>query len=264
MENFVVKLTCNMVELYIKDLRDLLIPPGTQAEPIIPKEDPATKRVVLKNCSTVEIESIEQCEAIFGEGLKRRMVRKTNMNDESSRSHLIFSIMIDTTNTNTNVRNIGKLTFCDLAGSEKSSKTGTTKQGQEEANAINMSLSALGSVITALSTGGAHVPYRDHPLTMVLRDSLGGTAKTLMFVNASPSIYNEAETKNSLEYATRVKKIKNSVTKNTQNKETLKLKQVVSDLSEQMDQMSKLLLNSDQAEAWKALEQQFVNQLDGQ
>ena len=206
-----VKLSCTMTELYLKDLRDLLLPPGQTADPIIVKEDPATKRVVLKNCSVVEIESIEQAEAIFSEGLKRRMVRKTNMNDESSRSHLIFSIMIDTTNTNTNVRNIGKLTFCDLAGSEKSSKTGTTKQGQEEANAINMSLSALGSVITALSTGGAHVPYRDHPLTMVLRDSLGGTAKTLMFVNASPSIYNEAETKNSLEYATRVKKIKNSV-----------------------------------------------------
>jgi len=62
MENFVVKLSCTMTELYIKDLRDLLIPPGTQAEPIIPKEDPATKRVVLKNCSVIEIESIEQAE----------------------------------------------------------------------------------------------------------------------------------------------------------------------------------------------------------
>ena len=126
-----------------------------------------------------------------------------------------------------------------------------------------MSLSALGSVITALSTGLAHIPYRDHPLTMVLKDSLGGTAKTLMFVNASPSIYNEAETKNSLEYATRVKKIKNSVTKNTQNKETLKLKQVITDQSDQMDQMAKLLINSDQSEAWAKLQEEFIKQLDG-
>ena len=62
MENFVVKLTCTMTELYLKELRDLLIPPGTQKEAIIVKEDPATKRVVLKNCSVVEIESIEQAE----------------------------------------------------------------------------------------------------------------------------------------------------------------------------------------------------------
>lgn len=247
-------LSCQMTELYIKELRDLLLPPGQTAEPIVIKEDPATKRVILKNCTTVEIKDIEQCENIFNNGLKGRKVRKTNMNDESSRSHLIFSILIDTTNMNTNVRNIGKLTFVDLAGSEKSSKTGTTKQGQEEANAINMSLSSLGSVITALATGNAHVPYRDYPLTMVLRDSLGGTAKTLMFVNASPSIYNESETKNSLEYATRVKKIKNSVTKNTQNKETLKLKTVIGDLSDQMTQMGQLLMESDQADAWKALE----------
>lgn len=261
MDNFVVKLSCNMTELYLKDLRDLLLTPGEHGEPIVVKEDPATKRVILKNAKVVEINSIAEAEAIFNDGLSRRKVRKTNMNDESSRSHLIFSIIIDTTNTNTNVRNIGKLTFCDLAGSEKSSKTGTTKQGQEEANAINMSLSSLGSVITALSTGGAHIPYRDHTLTMVLKDSLGGTAKTLMFVNASPSVYNEAETKNSLEYATRVKKIKNTVAKNTQNKEALKLKQVISDLSDQIEQMGELLSTSDQADAWKALEETIAAKL---
>ena len=123
------------------------------------------------------------------------------MNDESSRSHLIFSIIVDSTNINTSVRTIGKLSFVDLAGSEKSSKTGTTKEGQEEANAINMSLSALGNVISALSEGAKFIPYRNHILTKVMKDSLGGTAKTLMFVNCSPSVYNESETKNSLDYA---------------------------------------------------------------
>lgn len=62
-----------------------------------------------------------------------------------------------------------------------------------------------------------------------MKDSLGGTAKTLMFVNCSPSVYNEAEMKNSLDYATRVKKIKNTVSKNTETKETLKLKKAIAE-----------------------------------
>ena len=167
--------------------------------------------VVIQGVTEVEIESIEQAEAIFEEGLSHRKTRKTAMNEASSRSHLIFSIIVDSTNVNTQVRTIGKLSFVDLAGSEKSSKTGTTKEGQEEANAINMSLSALGNVISALSEGAKFIPYRNHVLTKVMKDSLGGTAKTLMFVNASPSVYNESETKNSLDYAQRVKKIKNTV-----------------------------------------------------
>jgi hypothetical protein len=89
------------------------------------------------------------------------------MNAESSRSHLIFAIMIESTNTNTGVLSRGKLSFVDLAGSEKSSKTGTTKEGQDEANAINMSLSALGNVISTLSTGGTP-SYRSNMLTKLM------------------------------------------------------------------------------------------------
>jgi 3-deoxy-D-arabino-heptulosonate 7-phosphate (DAHP) synthase len=83
-------------------------------------------------------------------------------------------------------------------------------------------LSALGNVISALSEGNAHIPYRDHPLTKLMKDSLGGSAKTLMFVNVSPSNYNES--KNSLDYATRVKKIKNKVNKNVETVNTSNLK----------------------------------------
>ncbi len=185
------------------------------------------------------------------------------MNDASSRSHLVFSLVIDTANINTGVRNVGKLTFVDLAGSEKSSKTGVDKQGQEEANAINMSLTALGNVIQALSENAKFIPYRNHVLTKLMKDSLGGTAKTLMFVNCSPSIYNEGEMKNSLDYASRVKKIKNTVAKNTETKETLKLRKAIGEFEAQMDQMKELLMNSDQVDAWKALEAKFIEQYEG-
>ena len=75
-----------------------------------------------------------------------------------------------------------------------------------------------------------------------MKDSLGGTAKTLMFVNCSPSIYNETEMKNSLDYASRVKMIKNNVTKQTETKETLKLNKCIADFETQMDQMKEMLM----------------------
>lgn len=249
-----------MVELYLSQLRDLLLPPGEPVRELEIKEQAG--KVVIQNVTEVEIMSVEQCEEIFNDGLSRRKTRATAMNDASSRSHLIFSLIIDTANLNTSARNVGKLSFVDLAGSEKQSKTGTDKQGQEEANAINMSLTALGNVIQALSEGAKFIPYRNHVLTKLMKDSLGGTAKTLMFVNCSPSVYNESEMKNSLDYASRVKKIKNTVAKNTETRETMKLKKCIADFEAQMDQMKELLMASDQMEAWKELEAKFIEQYE--
>jgi len=81
----------------------------------------------------------------------------------------------------------------------------------KEAQSINKSLSALGGVIGALTTGAAHVPYRDHALTMLMSDSIGGNAKTLMFVNCSPADYNNMESNSSLAFAARCKDITNPV-----------------------------------------------------
>ena len=83
--------------------------------------------VVIQGVTEVEIESISQAEQIFDEGLSHRKTRKTEMNEASSRSHLVYSIVVDSTNINTQVRTIGKLSFVDLAGSEKSAKTGVDK-----------------------------------------------------------------------------------------------------------------------------------------
>ncbi len=176
------------------------------------------------------------------------------MNEASSRSHLIFSILIDSTNVHTNVRTIGKLSFVDLSGSEKSSKTGTDGAGQEEAHAINLSLSALGNVIHALSEEAKFIPYRNHILTKLMKDSLGGTAKTLMFVNCSASAYNESKTKNSLEYATRVKKIKNIASKNVESKESQMYKKQIHSLEYAMAQMKQLLLASNKADEWAIIQ----------
>ncbi len=90
-------------------------------------------------------------------------------------------------------------------------KSGATGEQLKEAQSINKSLSALGDVISALTTGAQHVPYRNHPLTMLMSDSIGGNAKTLMFVNTSPADYNSTESNNSLAFASRCKDITNMV-----------------------------------------------------
>ena len=94
----------------------------------------------------------------------------------------------------------GQLSFVDLAGSERVKKSGSAGKQLKEAQSINKSLSALADVIGALSSDGQHIPYRNHKLTMLMSDSLGGNAKTLMFVNVSPAESNLEETYNSLLY----------------------------------------------------------------
>ena len=98
----------------------------------------------------------------------------------------------------------------DLAGSERQSKTGATGERLKEATKINLSLSALGNVISALVDGrSGHIPYRDSKLTRLLQDSLGGNTKTVMVANIGPADYNYDETISTLRYAHRAKSIQN-------------------------------------------------------
>ena len=152
------------------------------------------------------------------------------MNDESSRSHLVFAICLKVTNLTSGKISRGKLSLIDLAGSERLSKTGATGQAAKEGAAINMSLSALGNVIAALSSGEKVIPYRGSALTELMRDSLGGNAKTLMFVNISPADYNVDETLQALLYAARVKMIKNDANASAENAEIDALKQQLAEL----------------------------------
>ncbi|KAH8055570.1 hypothetical protein JL720_14315 [Aureococcus anophagefferens] len=119
------------------------------------------------------------------------------MNSESSRSHLVMMMEISSTNKRTGHKVTGKLTLVDLAGSER-------------ATAINKSLSALGDVIASLTAAaGGHVPYRNHPLTMLMSDSVGGSAKTMMIVCSSPRP-TTSRTLTSLQFATRCKDVRSS------------------------------------------------------
>merc|ERR1712188_60492 len=115
-----------------------------------------------------------------------------------------------TVNKETKEQVRGKLLLCDLAGSERLKKSEVTGQQQKESIEINKSLTALGDVIEALTKGLKQIPYRNHKLTQVMQDALGGTAKTLMFVNCSPASSNVEETVQTLKYANRAKKVTNT------------------------------------------------------
>jgi hypothetical protein len=217
-----------MLEIYQDTLIDLLLPKnGGKPKRLDIKKD-SKGMVVVENATLVPIVSRDELESIVAKGLEKRHTSGTQMNAESSRSHLILSIIIESTNLQTQVLVRGKLSFVDLAGSERVKKSGSSGEQLKEAQSINKSLSALGDVISALATEEQHIPYRNHKLTMLMSDSLGGNAKTLMFVNISPADSNLDETHNSLCYATRVRSIINEASKNLTTKEIVHLKKQIS------------------------------------
>ena len=231
-----VKVTAYMVELYNDNLVDLFLDNRTASARNTPdppkleikKDDKGVitiKGVTMKDCpSAVSVMEL------FDVGNNARHVGSTLMNATSSRSHLIFALFIEAFNRQTKRTSVGKISFVDLAGSERVGKTGATAERLKEAQAINKSLSALGNVISALSTNEKFIPYRDNKLTQLLSDGLGGNAKTLMFVNLSPVDYNADESLSSLIYASRVKLITNSAEKQVENAEIQRLKKIITQL----------------------------------
>ncbi|CAK5068661.1 unnamed protein product [Meloidogyne enterolobii] len=147
------------------------------------------------------------------------------MNEQSSRSHAIFTITIECSEIIADGKQLltqGKLSFVDLAGSERQSKTNVVGEQMKEATKINLSLSTLGNVISALADAkSTHIPYRNSKLTRILQDSLGGNSKTCMIANIGPAAYNYAETISTLRYASRAKRIQNMARINEDPKDAL-------------------------------------------
>ncbi|XP_037494410.1 kinesin-like protein KIN-14E [Jatropha curcas] len=231
-KKFSFSLKAYMLELYQDILVDLLLPKNVKPLKLDIKKD-SKGMVSVENVTVISISTFEELQNIIQSGSERRHTSGTQMNEESSRSHLILSIIIESTNLQTQSVARGKLSFVDLAGSERVKKSGSSGHQLKEAQSINKSLSALGDVMGALSSGNQHIPYRNHKLTMLMSDSLGGNAKTLMFVNVSPAESNLDETYNSLMYASRVRSIINDASKNISSKEIARLKKLIAHWKEQ-------------------------------
>ncbi|MGH0172746.1 UNVERIFIED_CONTAM: hypothetical protein FKN15_068882 [Acipenser sinensis] len=175
------------------------------------------------------VKTADEVISLLESGNAARHTGTTQMNEHSSRSHTVFTITVGQEGSKSEADQLhegeaesgsrdslqlisSKFHFVDLAGSERAAKTGNTGERFKESIQINSGLLALGNVISALGDPkrkSLHVPYRDAKITRILKDSLGGNAKTVMITCISPSSFNFDESLNSLKYANRAKNIKN-------------------------------------------------------
>jgi len=220
----------SFLEIYNEEIRDLL---GDDIKARLELRERPDGEIFVQHLSMHPVASVRICEAIMNRGWKNRATAATMMNSVSSRSHSIFTIHLERCDDPASGSKIraSKLNLVDLAGSERQSKTGAIGDRLKEATKINLSLSALGNVISALVDGrSVHIPYRDSKLTRLLQDSLGGNTKTLMIACLSPADNNYEETLSTLRYANRAKNIKNKPIINEDPKDAL-IRQYLEEIS---------------------------------
>ncbi|XP_028627916.1 kinesin-like protein KIF27 isoform X4 [Grammomys surdaster] len=223
--NIDFKIKVSYIEVYKEDLRDLL-ELETSMKDLHIREDEKGNTVIVgaKEC---QVESVEDVMSLLQVGNAARHTGTTQMNEHSSRSHAIFTISVCQVEKNAEAAEggewyshrhiVSKFHFVDLAGSERVTKTGNTGERFKESIQINSGLLALGNVISALGDPrrkSSHIPYRDAKITRLLKDSLGGSAKTVMITCVSPSSSDFDESLNSLKYANRARNIRNKPTLN--------------------------------------------------
>ncbi|OIW10490.1 hypothetical protein TanjilG_00428 [Lupinus angustifolius] len=209
------KMQASILEIYNETIRDLLYSNrssgmdqartdnGVPGKQFTIKHD-ANGNTLVSDLTIVDVCSVKEISSLLQKAAQSRSVGRTQMNEQSSRSHFVFTLRICGINENTEQQVQGVLNLIDLAGSERLSRSGATGDRLKEAQAINKSLSSLSDVIFALAKKEEHIPFRNSKLTYLLQPCLGGDSKTLMFVNISPDQSSTSESLCSLRFAARV------------------------------------------------------------
>ncbi|CAD5168566.1 unnamed protein product [Musa acuminata subsp. malaccensis] len=254
------QLRVSFIEILKEEVRDLLDgSSATKLEAIngqagkltVPGKPPVQIReasngvITLSGSTEIFVNTQKEMAACLEQGSLNRATGSTNMNNQSSRSHAIFTITLEqmrklgpVTTGSVQIEDMNedylcaKLHLVDLAGSERAKRTGSDGLRFKEGVHINKGLLALGNVISALGDEkkrkeGAHVPYRDSKLTRLLQDSLGGNSRTVMIACISPADINAEETLNTLKYANRARNIQNKpiVNRNPISEEMQRMRQ---------------------------------------
>uniref|UniRef100_A0A8C7RCI3 Kinesin motor domain-containing protein n=1 Tax=Oncorhynchus mykiss TaxID=8022 RepID=A0A8C7RCI3_ONCMY len=251
-EGFTIEVS--YMEIYNEKVRDLLDPKGSRQA--LRVREHKVLGPYVDGLSRLAVANYKDIESLMSEGNKSRTVAATNMNEESSRSHAVFNIILTHTlkdlQSGTSGEKVSKLSLVDLAGSERAAKTGATGERMKEGSNINKSLTTLGLVISALAEQGCgknktkFVPYRDSVLTWLLKDSLGGNSRTAMVATVSPAADNYDETLSTLRYADRAKSIVNHAVVNEDPNA-----RIIRELREEVEKLRDQLT---QAESMKAPE----------
>ncbi|XP_058498542.1 kinesin-like protein KIF1B isoform X3 [Solea solea] len=237
------------MEIYCERVRDLLNPKNKGNLRV--REHPLLGPYV-EDLSKLAVTSYTDIADLMDAGNKARTVAATNMNETSSRSHAVFTIVFTQkkhdSETDLSTEKVSKISLVDLAGSERADSTGATGTRLKEGANINKSLTTLGKVISALAEvdnctskskkkkKSDFIPYRDSVLTWLLRENLGGNSRTAMVAALSPADINYDETLSTLRYADRAKNIKcNAVINEDPNNK------LVRDLKDEVARLKELL-----------------------
>jgi hypothetical protein len=237
----------SMMEIYNEKVRDLFNPASDKGQGLKVRDHPQTGPYV-EGLSHNLVSTYTEIQRLMDEGTAVRTVAATQMNATSSRAHTVFQITFTTTvhdvETNKDMTRTSRINLVDLAGSERVSKTGATGDQLKEGIGINKSLTALGDCIEKLARKAnrkkgdkeVHIPYRNSSLTWLLKESLGGNAKTIMIAAISPSDDNYDESLSTLRYADRAKQIKNSAVVNEDENAKIirQLKEEINRLKQQL------------------------------
>ncbi|XP_015163638.1 kinesin KP1 isoform X1 [Solanum tuberosum] len=217
-----------MIEIYNEQVRDLLVIDGANKRLEI-RNNSQLNGLNVPDASLIPVTCTQDVLDLMRIGQKNRAVGATALNERSSRSHSILTVHVRGRELVSGSTLKGCLHLVDLAGSERVDKSEAVGERLKEAQHINKSLSALGDVISALAQKSSHIPYRNSKLTQVLQDSLGGQAKTLMFVHINPEADAFGETVSTLKFAERVASIDLGAARS--NKETGEIRDMKEEIS---------------------------------
>ncbi|KAJ0235741.1 Kinesin-like protein KIN-12B [Hirschfeldia incana] len=236
---------CSFLEIYNEQITDLLDP--TQKNLMI-RED-VKSGVYVEDLTEGKVKNLQDLSQLLIKGLANRRTGATSVNAESSRSHCVFTCVVEShcKNASDGLSSFktSRINLVDLAGSERQKSTGAAGERLKEAGNINRSLSQLGNLINILAeisqTGKQrHIPYRDSRLTFLLQESLGGNAKLAMVCAVSPSQSCRSETFSTLRFAQRAKAIQNKAVVNEVMQDDVNfLREVIRQLREELQRVKK-------------------------
>lgn len=210
----------SMLEIYNEDIFDLLSTSCSNANPnntststknssqqpsLTIRRGPDSLSVEIPGLTKETVTNIQDVMNYLQKGNQNRATSSTNLNEHSSRSHMVLNVQV--INNTIKGEKIGNLYLVDLAGSERTKLSEVTGDRMKEAQYINKSLSALGLVMEALDRKASHIPYRNSKLTYLLQDALSGNSKTMMLLTINPTLSSFDETTSSLQFGVRARRI---------------------------------------------------------
>ncbi|XP_056846185.1 kinesin-like protein KIN-14P [Raphanus sativus] len=228
-----------MVEIYNEQVLDLLSDDSSQKKLGI-LSTTSQNGLAVPDASMYPVKSTSDVITLMDIGLQNRSVGATAMNERSSRSHSIVTVHVRGKDTKTGSVLYGNLHLVDLAGSERVDRSEVKGDRLREAQHINKSLSSLGDVIFSLASKSSHIPYRNSKLTQLLQSSLGGQAKTLMFVQLNPDAISYSESMSTLKFAERVSGVELGAAKSSKDGKDVR------DLMEQLASLKDTIARKDE------------------